>query len=106
MVIDKIALVLAIIGALNWGAIGLFGFDAVAFFLRRPDGHPLPHHLRPGGFGGPVVHHAAVPRRRGDRARPYCLRSGQYTGIKKEGPSAPPFSFAFTSSLGGPAPDP
>ena len=31
MVIDKIALVLAIIGALNWGAIGLFGFDLVAF---------------------------------------------------------------------------
>ena len=31
MVIDKIALVLAIIGALNWGAIGLFGFDVVAF---------------------------------------------------------------------------
>ena len=26
MVIDKIALTLAIIGALNWGAIGLFGF--------------------------------------------------------------------------------
>ena len=32
MVIDNISLVLAIIGALNWGAIGLFGFDAVAFF--------------------------------------------------------------------------
>ena len=31
MVIDKIALVLAIIGALNWGGIGLFGFDTVAF---------------------------------------------------------------------------
>ena len=31
MVIDKIALVLAIIGALNWGSIGLFGFDTVAF---------------------------------------------------------------------------
>ena len=31
MVIDKIALVLAIIGALNWGSIGLFGFDVVAF---------------------------------------------------------------------------
>ena len=31
MVIDKIALVPAIIGALNWGSIGLFGFDAVAF---------------------------------------------------------------------------
>ena len=32
MIIDKIALVLAIIGALNWGGIGLFGFDTVAFF--------------------------------------------------------------------------
>ena len=31
MVLDKIALVLAIIGALNWGGIGLFGFDTVAF---------------------------------------------------------------------------
>ncbi len=31
MVIDKIALILAIIGALNWGSIGLFGFDVVAF---------------------------------------------------------------------------
>ena len=30
MVIDKIALALAIIGALNWGGIGLFGFDTVA----------------------------------------------------------------------------
>jgi len=31
MMIDKIALILAIIGALNWGSIGLFGFDLVAF---------------------------------------------------------------------------
>ncbi len=31
MVIDRIALVLAIIGALNWGSIGLFGFDVVAW---------------------------------------------------------------------------
>ena len=31
MLADKIALVLAIIGALNWGSIGLFGFDLVAF---------------------------------------------------------------------------
>ncbi|MGN0173196.1 MAG: DUF378 domain-containing protein [Acutalibacteraceae bacterium] len=28
---DKIALVLAIIGGLNWGSIGLFGFDIVAW---------------------------------------------------------------------------
>ena len=27
---DKLALTLAIIGSLNWGIIGLFGFDAVA----------------------------------------------------------------------------
>ncbi len=29
-VIDKIALVLIIIGAINWGLIGLFSFDLVA----------------------------------------------------------------------------
>lgn len=29
-VIDKIALVLIIIGAINWGLIGLFNFDLVA----------------------------------------------------------------------------
>ena len=33
MLIDKIALTLAIIGALNWGGIGLFGFDTVAFLF-------------------------------------------------------------------------
>ena len=31
MILDKIALILSIIGALNWGGIGLFGFDTVAF---------------------------------------------------------------------------
>ena len=31
MILDKFALVLAIIGALNWGSIGIFGFDIVAF---------------------------------------------------------------------------
>lgn len=31
MIIDKVALLLTIIGALNWGGIGLFGFDTVAF---------------------------------------------------------------------------
>lgn len=31
MVIDRIALIIAIIGALNWGSIGLFGFDVVAW---------------------------------------------------------------------------
>ncbi|MBQ1504936.1 MAG: DUF378 domain-containing protein [Oscillospiraceae bacterium] len=31
MFIDRIALILAIIGALNWGSIGVFGFDLVAY---------------------------------------------------------------------------
>lgn len=31
MIMDKIALILAIIGGLNWGSIGIFGFDIVAF---------------------------------------------------------------------------
>ena len=29
----QIALLLAIVGALNWGGIGLFGFDTVAFLF-------------------------------------------------------------------------
>ena len=33
MMIDRLALILAIVGALNWGSIGLFGFDCVAFLL-------------------------------------------------------------------------
>ncbi|MBE6536073.1 MAG: DUF378 domain-containing protein [Ruminococcaceae bacterium] len=31
MIVDKIALITTIIGALNWGSIGLFGFDLVAW---------------------------------------------------------------------------
>ena len=33
MFLDKIALTLAIVGALNWGSIGLFSFDLVAFLF-------------------------------------------------------------------------
>ena len=33
MIMDKIALILAIIGGLNWGSIGIFGFDVVAFLV-------------------------------------------------------------------------
>ncbi|MBQ3102666.1 MAG: DUF378 domain-containing protein [Oscillospiraceae bacterium] len=31
MLLDRLALILSIVGALNWGSIGLFGFDCVAF---------------------------------------------------------------------------
>lgn len=33
MIMDRIALVLAIIGGLNWGSIGLFRFDVVAYLF-------------------------------------------------------------------------
>ena len=33
--LDKICLILAIIGGLNWGSIGLFGFDFVASDIRK-----------------------------------------------------------------------
>ncbi len=31
MIIDRIALLLTIVGALNWGSVGLFKFDLVAW---------------------------------------------------------------------------
>ena len=37
MIMDRIALALAIIGSLNWGAIGLFQFDLVAWICGGAD---------------------------------------------------------------------
>ena len=37
MILDRIALVLAIVGGLNWGSIGIFGFDFVAFAFGGPN---------------------------------------------------------------------
>ena len=31
--LDRLALILLIIGGLNWGLVGIFGFDAVAWML-------------------------------------------------------------------------
>ena len=33
MILDRIALALTIIGALNWGSIGLFNFDIVSWIF-------------------------------------------------------------------------
>lgn len=33
MIIDRIALILAIIGGINWGLVGLFRFDLVAYLF-------------------------------------------------------------------------
>jgi len=37
MFLDKISLILAIVGGLNWGSIGLFGFDLVAALFGGSD---------------------------------------------------------------------
>ena len=34
--LDRISLILVIIGALNWGSIGLFQFDVVAWMFGGP----------------------------------------------------------------------
>ena len=36
MIMDRIALILTVIGALNWGSIGLFQFDLVAWICGGP----------------------------------------------------------------------
>ena len=30
MIMDRIALILVIVGGLNWGSVGIFGFDIIA----------------------------------------------------------------------------
>ncbi|MBQ9510308.1 MAG: DUF378 domain-containing protein [Clostridia bacterium] len=37
MIMDRIALIVSIIGALNWGSIGLFQFDVVAWIFGGQD---------------------------------------------------------------------
>ena len=37
MIMDRIALIIAVIGALNWGSIGIFQFDIVAWLFGGQD---------------------------------------------------------------------
>ena len=37
MILDRIALILTIVGALNWGSIGIFKFDIVAWLCGGQD---------------------------------------------------------------------
>ena len=37
MILDRIALILTVVGALNWGSIGLFQFDIVAWIVGGQD---------------------------------------------------------------------
>ncbi len=36
-IVDKIALTLGIVGALDWGSIGIFGFDFVGYWFGGQD---------------------------------------------------------------------
>ena len=36
MIVNKLALILTIVGALNWGLVGIFQFDLVAFISGGP----------------------------------------------------------------------
>ena len=38
MIIDRIAMIIAIIGGLNWGSIGVFQFDIVAWICGGQSG--------------------------------------------------------------------
>ncbi len=37
LMLDRIALILAIVGGLNWGSVGLFRFDIVAWLFGGQD---------------------------------------------------------------------
>ncbi len=37
MILDRIALILVIVGALNWGSVGLFQFDLVSWAFGGQD---------------------------------------------------------------------
>jgi uncharacterized membrane protein YuzA (DUF378 family) len=36
MILDRIALALAVLGGLNWGSIGIFRFDMVSYLFGGP----------------------------------------------------------------------
>ena len=38
MIMDRVALILAIIGGLNWGSVGIFGFDMIAALFGGQSG--------------------------------------------------------------------
>ena len=62
MIIDKIALLLLIIGGINWGAIGIFQFDIVAWIFGGQAAISEPRDLHARRNFRPLVHFPAVPR--------------------------------------------
>ncbi len=72
MVMDRIALILVIIGALNWGSVGIFGFDIVAYICGGQLATVSRVIFTLVGLCGPLVHFPAVQgARRTPRGRQF-----------------------------------
>ena len=59
--LDKLALLLTIIGGINWGSIGIFQYDLVAA-IRRAGRLGKPNRVYDCGPGSSVVHLSVFPR--------------------------------------------
>lgn len=59
--LDRIALILVVIGAINWGSIGLFQFDIVAWAFGGQGSRCKPRHLHDCRAGGYLVHLPVLP---------------------------------------------
>ena len=60
-IIDRIALILVIVGALNWGSVGFFAFDCVAWLFGGQLAAVSRVIYALVGLAGLWWHHAAVP---------------------------------------------
>lgn len=59
---DKICLILVIIGALNWGLVGLFEFDLVAWAFRRSNRYYKPYNIYSNSSCRHMVHIPSLQR--------------------------------------------
>ncbi len=58
--LEKLALLLAIAGGINWGLVGLLQLDLVSLYLGGGPPPRRPRRLHPGGHGGDWLPAAAV----------------------------------------------
>ena len=65
---DTLALILSIIGAVNWGLVGICQFDLVAWLFGGQ-----PHHLHSGGPGRSLVRQSLIPPAQPCRCRRLIL---------------------------------
>ena len=70
---DTLALILAIVGAVNWGLVG----------FARLDRECQPHRLRGGRSGRALVHHASVPQKQKNRGLNKNSRSQENACVRE-----------------------